>query len=72
MAAVLLKDAGAEVHALHMTNWEDEDGYCTAAGDYQDARTVCAELGIPLHRVNFAREYRERVFAKFLTEYRAA
>ena len=33
VAAMLLKDAGAEVHALHMTNWEDDDGYCTAARD---------------------------------------
>jgi tRNA-specific 2-thiouridylase len=31
VAAILLKDAGADVHALHMTNWEDDDGYCTAA-----------------------------------------
>ena len=33
VAAMLLKDARAEVHALHMTNWEDDDGYCTAAKD---------------------------------------
>jgi tRNA-specific 2-thiouridylase len=36
-----------------------------------DARRVCVELGLPLHRVNFAREYREQVFADFLAEYRA-
>ena len=70
VAAILLKDAGATVHALHMTNWEDDDGYCTAADDLQDARSVCERLGIPLHHVNFAREYRERVFAHFLDEYR--
>ena len=45
--------------------------YCTAAQDYQDARAVAAELGIPLHRVSFAREYRERVFAHFLAEHAA-
>ena len=28
VAALLLKNAGADVHALHMTNWEDDDGYC--------------------------------------------
>ncbi len=71
VAAVLLKDAGADVQALHMTNWEDEDGYCTAAQDLQDAREVCEQLGIPLHHVNFAKQYRERVFAYFLDEYRA-
>ena len=71
VAAFLLKDAGARVEALHMTNWEDEDGYCSAAEDLQDARRICAQLDIPLHHVNFAREYRERVFKYFLREYRS-
>src|SRR5262245_58826761 len=53
-----------------MSNWED-DGYCDNAREFQDARRVCLELGVPLHRVNFAREYREQVFADFLAEYRA-
>lgn len=72
VAALLLLDAGREVEALFMTNWEeDETGYCTSAADFQDARRVCTELGIPLHRANFAAEYRERVFAHFLDELRA-
>ena len=71
VAAVLLKDAGADVHALHMTNWEDEDGYCTAAEDLQDARRVCEQLQISLHHVNFAKQYRDRVFQYFLDEYGA-
>ena len=72
VAALLLKEAGWEVHGLFMSNWEeDDDGYCTAAQDYQDARAVAAELGIPLHRASFAREYRERVFAHFLREHAA-
>jgi len=71
VAALLLLRAGHRVEGLHMSNWEDDDGYCTAAADYQDARRVCVELGIPLHRVNFTREYRDRVFARFLEEYRA-
>ncbi|NOX67937.1 MAG: tRNA 2-thiouridine(34) synthase MnmA [Gammaproteobacteria bacterium] len=70
VAALLLKQHGADVHALHMTNWEDDDGYCTAAADLQDARHLCEQLDIPLHHVNFAREYRERVFHYFLEEYR--
>lgn len=68
VAALLLKQAGFAVQGLFMSNW-DEDGYCTAAEDFQDARRVCDVLGIPLHRVNFAAEYRERVFAHFLREY---
>jgi tRNA-uridine 2-sulfurtransferase len=72
VAAWLLLQQGYEVQGLFMSNWdEDEDGYCTAAQDYQDARRVCAQLGIDLHKVSFAGEYRERVFAYFLEEYRA-
>ncbi|MGB5739456.1 MAG: tRNA 2-thiouridine(34) synthase MnmA, partial [Woeseia sp.] len=71
VAALLLQRAGAEVQALHMTNWEDDAGYCTAADDLQDARRLCEQIGIPLHHVNFAAEYRNRVFEHFLDEYRA-
>jgi tRNA-specific 2-thiouridylase len=69
VSAALLKDAGYDVHALFMRNWEeDDDAYCTAAADLQDARRVCDELAIPLHTVNFAAQYRERVFRHFLDE----
>ncbi len=67
VAALLLRDQGHDVQCVHMTNWED-DGYCNAARDFQDARRVCRELGVPLHRVNFTREYAEQVFAHFLEE----
>jgi tRNA-specific 2-thiouridylase len=70
VAAVLLQEEGHDVHALHMTNWEDDEGYCTAAEDLQDARRICEQLGIPLHHVNFSKEYRDQVFAYFLDEYR--
>jgi tRNA-specific 2-thiouridylase len=69
VVALLLRDAGHAVQCLHMSNWED-DGYCDNAREFQDARRVCLELGLPLHRVNFAHEYREQVFADFLAEYR--
>lgn len=71
VAAILLQNAGADVHALHMTNWEDEDGYCTAADDLQDSRNICERLGIPLHHVNFSKQYRDQVFRYFLDEYKA-
>ncbi len=70
VSAILLQERGADVHALHMTNWEDDDGYCRAADDLQDARKLCDQLNIPLHHVNFAREYQEQVFTYFLDEYR--
>jgi tRNA-uridine 2-sulfurtransferase len=69
VAALLLRDAGHAVQCLHMSNWED-DGYCDGARDFHDARQVCLKLGLPLHRANFAREYREQVFAEFLDEHR--
>ena len=71
VAALLLKNRGANVQALHMTNWDDEDGYCTAAEDLQDARNVCKHIGIPFHTVNFSNQYRDNVFEYFLDEYRA-
>ena len=72
VAALLLKEAGYAVQGLFMANWEDDDdAYCTTAGDWQDARRVCDTLNVPLHRASFAGEYRERVFAHFLREYAA-
>ena len=72
VSAVLLKQQGYRVSALYMVNWtEDEEGYCTAAQDFQDARAVCEELDIPLHRVDFSKEYRARVFERFLADYAA-
>lgn len=72
LAAALLLERGRRVEGLFMSNWEeDEDDYCTAARDYQDARRICQLLAIPLHRVSFAGEYRERVFRHFLAEYAA-
>jgi tRNA-specific 2-thiouridylase len=73
VAAWLLKRAGHEVVGVFMKNWEDDDTdeYCTSREDLVDAAAVADVLGIELEAVNFAREYRERVFARFLEEYRA-
>jgi tRNA-specific 2-thiouridylase len=72
VAALLLQREGYAVQGLFMSNWEDDDdAYCTTAEDFQDARRVCETLGIALHRVSFAAQYRERVFQLFLREYAA-
>jgi tRNA-uridine 2-sulfurtransferase len=72
VTALLLKEQGWDVQGLFMSNWDDEDdSYCTAAQDFQDARAVARELAIPLHRVSFAAHYREQVFEYFLREHRA-
>ncbi len=72
VAALLLVEQGFEVHGVFMKNWEDtyETGYCAAAEDLEDARSVCEMLNIPLHQVNFTTEYQDRVFDHFLDEYR--
>ena len=73
VAAWRLKQAGHEVVGLFMKNWEgdDDDVYCSANVDFVDAAAVADVLGIEIEHVNFAAEYRERVFAEFLREYRA-
>ena len=72
VAAYLLKQQGHEVIGVFMNNWEEEDetGVCTSEQDWADVRRVCDVIGIPYYSVNFAREYRENVFAYFLEEYR--
>ncbi len=73
VAAYLLKQQGHDVVGVFMKNWEDDDSdeYCTSRADLVDAASVADVIGIELEAVNFAREYRERVFAHFLAEYRA-
>ena len=73
VAALLLQEQGHRVEGLFMRNWEDDDTdtYCSAEADLADARQVCDELGIPLHRVNFAAAYKARVFEHCLAELRA-
>jgi tRNA-specific 2-thiouridylase len=72
VAALLLKRAGFEVVGLFMKNWEDDDDeYCSTRADLIDAAAAADVIGIDLEAVNFAAEYRERVFASFLAEYAA-
>lgn len=73
VAALLLKEQGYRVVGLFMRNWEEEDadGVCTAEEDFADVRRVCGLLDIPYYTVNFAKEYSERVFSYFLSEYAA-
>ena len=72
VAAYLLKQQGYDVVGVFMKNWEEEDeeGVCTATADYSDVRSVSEMIGIPYYTVNFAQEYRDRVFSYFLEEYR--
>ena len=79
----LLKDEGYDVTAMFMRNWDSatnndilgnpdiDDDVCPQEKDFQDAKKVCEELGIELHRIDFIEEYWDTVFTYFLNEYKS-
>jgi tRNA-specific 2-thiouridylase len=73
VAALLLKQQGYHVLGLFMKNWEDDDNdeYCSTRQDLIDVTAVADVIGIDLEVVNFAAEYKDRVFSEFLREYSA-
>lgn len=77
VTAYLLKQQGHEVIGIFMKNWEDDDNseedskYCSSNIDFVDAAAVADVLGIEIEHVNFAADYRDRVFSEFLREYQA-
>ncbi len=73
VTALRLKQQGHEVIGIFMKNWEDDDdtGYCSSNVDFVDAAAVADVIGIEIEHVNFAAEYKDRVFATFLREYSA-
>jgi tRNA-specific 2-thiouridylase len=73
VAALLLKRDGYDVVGLYMKNWEDDDDdeYCSTRQDLIDAAAAADVIGVDLEAVNFAVEYKDRVFTDFLREYSA-
>ena len=80
VAAILLKEQGYDVIGLYMRNWDSfangeydnapvgKTGICPQEEDYNDAKAVCEQLNIPLHRKDFVKEYYDFVFKYFLDE----
>ena len=80
VAAILLKNQGYNVIGLFMRNWDStlnndflgnpnlNNNICPQEEDYNDAVKVCEKIGIPLHRVDFVKEYWDYVFTYFLEE----
>ncbi len=80
VAALLLKQQGYEVIGLFMRNWDStinndylgnpnlNNDICPQEKDYNDALAVCQKLDIPLHRIDFVKEYWDYVFTYFLDE----
>lgn len=73
VTAHLLKQQGHEVVGIFMKNWEDDDDseYCSSNIDFVDAAAVADVVGIEIEHVNFAADYKDRVFAEFVREYQA-
>ncbi len=73
VTAHLLKQQGYEVIGIFMKNWEDDDDseYCSSNVDFVDAAAVADVLGIEIEHVNFAADYKDRVFSEFVREYQA-
>jgi tRNA-specific 2-thiouridylase len=73
VAAHLLNQQGHEVVGIFMKNWEDDDDdeYCSSRQDFLDAASVADVLRIDIEHVNFAADYKDRVFGEFLREYDA-
>ena len=73
VTAWLLKRQGHEVVGIFMKNWEDDDDdeYCSTKQDFIDAAAVADVIGIEIEYVNFAADYKDRVFSEFLREYQA-
>ena len=73
VTAHLLKKQGHEVVGIFMKNWEDDDDseFCSSNIDFVDAAAVADVVGIEIEHVNFAADYKDRVFAEFLREYQA-
>ena len=73
VSAWLLKQQGHDVVGIFMKNWEDDDDseFCSSRQDFLDAAAVADVIGIEIEHVNFAAEYKDRVFAEFLREYQA-
>ncbi len=80
VAAILLKEQGYEVIGLFMRNWDSsinndylgnpnlDNNICPQEQDYNDAKAVCEKIGIPLHRIDFIKEYWDYVFTYFIDE----
>ena len=73
VTAALLKEQGYDVTGVYMKNWsKDLPGFdCPWKEDYQDAKRVAVQLGIPFKMYDFETEYRQKVVDYMLEGYQA-
>lgn len=75
VSTYLLIKSGYQVEAAFMKNWSSTAGLkysdCPWLIDRQDALRVAAHFGIPMHTVNYEKEYKKTVMDYFFKEYKA-
>lgn len=73
VTAALLKERGYDVTGVYMKNWsQDLPGFvCPWKEDYQDAKRVAVQLGIPFKMYDFETQYRQKVVDYMVAEYQA-
>lgn len=73
VSAALLIESGYEVTGVFMKNWsQDLPGFqCPWREDYQDAKRVAVQLGIPFKMYDFEDQYRHKVVEYMLDEYKS-
>ncbi len=73
VTAALLKQQGYDVTGVYMKNWsQDLPGFpCPWKQDYQDAKRVAVQLGIPFEMFDFEDQYRQKVVDYMLDGFRA-
>lgn len=77
VTAALLQRQGYECIGMHLKMWEDSaersealsKNKCCNLNGVEDARWVCAKLGIPFYNMNVEEEFKERVVDYFLEGY---
>jgi len=69
VAALLLQEDGYDVHGVFMKNWDDKHAICSAEDDYADALSVCKKLNIPLKKIDYTAQYKDKVFKQFLDDH---
>jgi tRNA-specific 2-thiouridylase len=77
VCAGLLAEAGERVVGISMRLYNAQGTASTAGGrccgprDLEDARAVCAHLGIPFYVANYEEDFRQAVIDDFVSNYRA-
>lgn len=73
VTAAVLKKQGYSVTGVYMKNWaQDLPGFkCPWKEDYNDAKRVAVQLGIPFKIYDFQKQYRQKVVDYMIEKYKA-